>query len=222
MERYKFKLIKKILKEANHNLDKVSEVFDHWANKITINTINKRYGADNNLTDEQLQKIYNHIYTLLMNRKKKFIELFLFLDNKDIFTMKDISDLDNELENAQRKKNDKEFYKMSSNDFTTIYKDEQIKIIVPLTHKGACYYGRGTKWCTSARSTIQHFNDYTRFGILYHILYLGIDKKILLYYSRKWGTKEYYNEQDFKINPPELPEKAQQAIEDYYNQHKKV
>lgn len=51
-----------------------------------------------------------------------------------------------------------------------IYRDQQIRIIQPEDKAAACYYGRGTKWCTAARVSNNHFEAYNSDGPLYIII----------------------------------------------------
>jgi len=50
-----------------------------------------------------------------------------------------------------------------------VYDDGRFFVVNPLTHDSSCYYGKGTKWCTSADSDHQ-FNRYNQDGKLFYIL----------------------------------------------------
>lgn len=50
-----------------------------------------------------------------------------------------------------------------------VYEGETIKVYQPTTVEGACYYGRGTKWCTSATLSENLFEEYDDQGPLYII-----------------------------------------------------
>ena len=51
-----------------------------------------------------------------------------------------------------------------------IYRDSQLRIIQPVDKDAACYYGRGTKWCTAATTAYNAFDAYNRKGPLYIII----------------------------------------------------
>ena len=51
-----------------------------------------------------------------------------------------------------------------------VYEDDKYTIVTPLTHKASCYYGAGTKWCTSSEQSQTHFNNYNSDGKLFYIL----------------------------------------------------
>ena len=54
-----------------------------------------------------------------------------------------------------------------------VFEDDKFFVVNPLNHKTSCYYGKGTKWCTSAEENNQ-FNRYNEDGKLFYI----IDKRL--------------------------------------------
>ncbi len=56
---------------------------------------------------------------------------------------------------------------INDNQATIFYHDDKLKIIIPLTQIASCYFGRGTRWCTAATQTTNHFDTYNRQGPLY-------------------------------------------------------
>ena len=80
-----------------------------------------------------------------------------------------------------------------------VYDDGKYFVVNPLNHEASCYYGKGTKWCTSAEMDT-HFKKYNEDGKLFYI----IDKtkptndpyyKVAL--LRKFdGDKIYYDSKD--------------------------
>ncbi len=51
-----------------------------------------------------------------------------------------------------------------------VYEDDRFKIVVPKSHTASCYYGAGTKWCTSSKDNPSHFTNYDKEGKLFYIL----------------------------------------------------
>jgi len=49
------------------------------------------------------------------------------------------------------------------------YNDDQIRIIEPLNEPAACYYGQGTRWCTSGKNN-NMFDTYAQDGSIYIII----------------------------------------------------
>lgn len=109
----------------------------------------------------------------MMNAKiaiEKFIKYQKNLDKKDINqyeSLKDIQDAIDKHENRVRR-NVKE---VEGADI--VYEDDRFTVVTPKTHEASCYYGSGSKWCTAARSSDQHFMSYNRDGKLFYFL----DKK---------------------------------------------
>jgi phage shock protein A len=54
-----------------------------------------------------------------------------------------------------------------------VYEDDRFYVVNPLNHEASCYYGKGTKWCTSATGD-EHFKKYNNEGKLFYV----IDKKL--------------------------------------------
>ena len=99
---------------------------------------------------------YKNIYDYIKNGRKGIWQTDFIVDSIAA---------ENHLSGAQRKKLEKQGKK--------IYEDDKWLVIIPLTHKSSCYYGAGTKWCTTQKDSSTYFDDYKRRGELYYI----IDKK---------------------------------------------
>lgn len=77
---------------------------------------------------------------------------------------------------------------------TTVYNDKDVRVVIPHDQTAACYYGRGTKWCTAATEGVNKFNQYHK-GPLYILLpksrkYVG--EKYQLYFP----SSQFMNEED--------------------------
>ena len=53
---------------------------------------------------------------------------------------------------------------------TEVYEDATVRVVVPEDQDAACYYGRGTRWCTAATKGTNYYNQYSRQGPLYILL----------------------------------------------------
>lgn len=112
-----------------------------------------------------------HKFDLLSRRKKltpeysdinKYSSFGNFLDVMDQFELP----VDQEVSRGQAK---------------VVYEDDKVKVIVPEDQDAACYYGRGTRWCTAATKAQNYFNHYNRQGPMY----------ILLPKNPKWEGEKY-------------------------------
>ena len=77
-----------------------------------------------------------------------------------------------------------------------IFEDETWKVLIPLTMRSSNYYGRGTKWCTSATENNQ-YESYDQKGNLIYVI--GPDK-LAFYHS--WDENEYtwYDDLDNRVS----------------------
>lgn len=101
---------------------------------------------------------------------EKFIKFQKNLDEKDInkyMTLKDVEDAIRRHENRIRRE------VQSVDGAIKVYEDDRFTVVTPLTYEASCYYGSGSKWCTAAKSSDQHFMSYNRDAKLFYFL----DKK---------------------------------------------
>lgn len=90
--------------------------------------------------------------------------------SSDIFQYKSEGELEKELRDAKEKSFTKKLKKASAGeDFDKIWENDDMLIVVPKSHVGACKFGQGTKWCTASK-TNNYFDSYYKKGILYRVL----------------------------------------------------
>jgi len=156
------------------------EFLSKYRKKFTEDNIKKIFMVSRELSSNQkflnfLGKVVsqNEIDDDLLKAKiaiEKFIRYQKNLDKKDINqydSLKDIEDAISEHENRVRR----DVKQVEGADI--VYEDDRFTVITPKTHKASCYYGAGSKWCTAAKSSDQHFMRYNRDGKLFYFL----DKK---------------------------------------------
>jgi hypothetical protein len=112
--------------------------------------------------------------------------------SNDIFSYKDIFELEPALKDAKEKSFTKKLKTAKQGeDYDKIYEDEDLMVIVPLTHVGSCKYSQGAKWCTASKEAPQYFERYTKMGTLYRIIQKG-----------DYGNRVF----PFKMENPQLDE----------------
>ena len=167
------------------------------------------------------------------------------LDRKILRSPKNIDSYDDlivlerfmdEVESIMTRK-DKE--KKIKGEIDRVYEDDNWLIIRPKSHGSSCYYGAGTKWCTTSKDKT-FFEKYSNQGVLYYIIKkdAGPDYKIALYKElpkvdtdyrtnrRQLGgvpDDQWYDMKDNILSPRTasivssmLPSKAIQVIDDLY------
>jgi hypothetical protein len=141
------------------------------------------------LTDELIEKTKQLL--------KKFVSVAPSLEKTDINQYESLSELAKEIKKHEGKARRQVNAVEGSN---VVYEDERFTVVNPITHKASCYYGAGTKWCTSSETKPSYFADKNSEGKLFYF----IDKTapssnkfykvaLLQYYN---GNQEFYDAPD--------------------------
>jgi hypothetical protein len=146
--------------------------------------------------------------------------LEFFERNKDRYPKKDFKqyvgwdfdeefmDFTNLLMSQKSKKDEREIAKKDS---VKIYEDENLLVVKPLTHQSSCYYGAGTKWCTTMAGTPSYFEKYSNEGSLYYIILKKVSREskyakiaLLLKPDVEFDKGEFYNTKDHLLTDNEI------------------
>lgn len=202
----------------------------------------------NKFSDEQLKKVFSLSRQLAPNQKfltflgnviptenfdeslskaekvvEKFIKYQQALQQRDINQFKSLEEIITAINNHENKVRRSV---KSVDGADVVYEDDRFTVVTPQTHKASCYYGAGTKWCTSSMNGSSHFDNYNVDGKLFYIL----DKKAKSndqYYKvallQKYdGDKTFYDAPDksftsgWILGTPEYDE-IQNAVDKYIN-----
>ena len=199
-------------------------------NPIDISSLAMRFDINSpRMTPELIEQLP------FMDVNQKMIKAPKNIDSYDDLAV--LERLMDEVESIMTRK-DKE--KMLKSEVDKVYEDDNWVIIRPKSHGASCYYGAGTKWCTTSKD-MSFFNKYNNEGVLYYVIkkQSGKDYKIALYKELpKLATTDYrtnrrvlgrvpddqwYDMQDnlldsrtASIVSSMLPDKAIQVIDDLY------
>jgi len=123
----------------------------------------------NNIKTRRGEDLYKIKEALTLFEKAKRTNK-LPTDKKDIgkFNINTLFDLTFELQNQDLQSNT-EKEKEIKEGAEKVFENDEWVIIVPETKEAACYYGKGTKWCT-AGDTFNQFDYYHRQGTLYILI----------------------------------------------------
>jgi hypothetical protein len=89
--------------------------------------------------------------------------------------------------------------RVKASDRIKVYEDDNILVVVPLTHMASCKYGAKTPWCVAVPSNDEHFNEYSENGILFYFIikspydYGDIKEYKFAYYKSFNANMEEYN-----------------------------
>tara|TARA_R110002020_G_scaffold113236_2_gene260254 strand:- start:2036 stop:3205 length:1170 start_codon:yes stop_codon:yes gene_type:complete len=102
------------------------------------------------------------------------------MPTSDIFQYKNKIEYNRALSVAKEKSFTKRLKKASAGeDFDKIWENDDMLVVVPKSHVGACKFGQGTRWCTASKNN-NYFDSYYKSGILYRILQKNDNYKKLL------------------------------------------
>lgn len=130
------------------------------------------------------------------------------LENKDIYSYKDLKDLESILKNLGESKTKQR--EISKSGGAVIYEDPEFLVIRPDTKESCIFYGKNTKWCITM-SEANYYESYTQNNVIFYFILRkqqkqdGLDK-IALAYQR--GIKneilqlDVFDEKDNQIQLP--------------------
>jgi len=138
-----------------------------------------------------------NVYQKLQNKKK------LKPEHKDINRIQDLETVvasyqeqDVSSRKEHKKSVEQELYK--SGEAELIHNSEDYKIVIPHSHKASCYFGRNTKWCTTARDDSKFHDEYSKEGPLHVILHKPSNTRWQLHFESGQFTDEKDNEIDLE------------------------
>ena len=124
---------------------------------------------------------------------KEWLSYRNLMKSSDIFQYKNEEELTVELWNAKEKSFTKKLKKASAGeDFDKIWENDDMLIVVPKSHVGACKFGQGTKWCTASKIH-NYFDSYYKKGILYRVLQKNDNYKELFSNFHMGNKRSNYN-----------------------------
>lgn len=106
---------------------------------------------------------------------------------------------------VEENKSGKEKEKEVKSQVQKLFEDDEYLVLKPNTYEASCYYGAGTKWCTSSKDSKKHFRDYTNRGELYYFINKKTGEKYALF--REGSSKEIYDSIDNRVTNDVLLEK---------------
>jgi ankyrin repeat protein len=205
----------KILKGESENLTLVAEMEKNkrsWNNLIQLK--DKFFATE--FTEWVLKHYKNNNINFvedIESRLKKAIDDFKWLERRkeveyriiDLDGLHQLEDVLSQYNELLEEKDREEIEERGSREGGNIlYDGAQIKIIEPTTVAGACYYGKGTRWCTASTIGRNMFNDYKRMGPLYIIQPKKPGRNGKEKYQLHFESNQFRDENDRNISLGEL------------------
>jgi hypothetical protein len=139
---------------------------------------------------------FNADLNIVVKLLEKFSTVSQNLNLKDINQYDKISTLKKELDDYDNRIR-REI--KTVDDADVIYEDNEMIVVSPKTHKSSCYFGSGTKWCTTA-SDSGHYDRYNQDGKLFYFISKTkptSDPTYKVALLKKFdGSETYYNAPD--------------------------
>lgn len=114
------------------------------------------------------------------------------------------------IDQSSTQQSKRQYKKKVKSDSITVYEDDDKMVVIPLSEKASCYYGKNTQWCTAASSSRNYFNDY--FGekevTLFYVLYKNTGDKIAAARYPDGVAYEYFDQQDSVMRAMEFEEET--------------
>jgi hypothetical protein len=107
--------------------------------------------------------------------------------------------------------------KAAKSDSEVIYDEDGIFIIIPYTHAASCYYGKGTKWCTTDKD-INYWKQYILVGenTLYYVINKNLPESDILHkvaiLVSSLGIEEIFNTKDKNVDEEKYFNKLKKQI----------
>lgn len=92
--------------------------------------------------------------------------------------------------------------KKVKSDSITVYDDDDKMVVIPLSEKASCYYGKNTQWCTAATTSDNYFTSYfgTQGVTLFYIFLKDKSEKLAVARYPDGGNFEAFDSQDNSLS----------------------
>ena len=205
----------------------IGEPFLQQTNYKYLEPLVQQYFFNNEVYPRQGKELEelepNHPNTAIesIRSKRQFVQnvvskVEFFDKNKDKYPKKDLReyigdwferDFLNFTNELIKQTSEKQEEKKARKEVDKVYDSDTILIVKPKTHTASCYYGAGTKWCTTTRNNSTYFESHTKNANLYYIIVKKknvSDRFYKIAINIKPGQKlidsDWYDVQDNKFN----------------------
>jgi len=206
--------------------NRIQQVMDKFTTRRGKNLVSKAAAADpsdnqkylawfvriltNN--DDNSEFLISKNYNWKNRKFNNLMELLTFFhqnqvrfQQKDINQYKTIDQLEDAIEEVKEKLAKKEEKTKAKKGGKKIYEDENIFVIMPTTHAASCYYGAGTRWCTTERDDDTNFMNYSEDGYLFYFIVRKPNPDDRVFYKMAMNMGVHYDILEYFDDP------------DYYN-----
>ena len=198
---------------------------------------------DNDLKVDEIEPLrrdiaLRHLRTMMDMYENIVQKVWFFDNNKSKYDKKDLNDYVGNTFDSQfldftdklmQEKTNKQLKNEIKGNTKRIFENDKVLIVRPLSFESSCYYGAGTKWCTTSKDNPSYYENYSSKGGLYYIILKNVPPENQFYkiaLHLKYGTRdveqgEWYDSKDDLLTPGELrmfmtfvPDEAFRKIEE--------
>ena len=190
----------------------LNDVYQKYYSNIDQNVFSQIVSADPTSGSNKMGKYSKWLLWLYQNNNLKLEDLYkateyltLFhkfknkIENNDIGKYQSLPELYRAVQPFEgQKTHGEEVRDIKNGEAEKVYEDDTWLVVVPHTERAACYYGKGTKWCTAATDGNNMFNTYNDEGFLY----ININKKNNTKYQFHFESEQFMDATDEEITSP--------------------
>lgn len=195
------KLNSALQRDTNASIESVEQLMNTLAdadpsqNGQFLNWIADRY-VTQNFRVEDLRRVTSALTQFVQYKNK--------LAKKDINAYPALADVEDAVEaltGQPEEVSGKEAARQSKTGVKKLIDTPNLKVLIPTTEEAACFYGKGTKWCTAGRED-NMFTHYSDQGNLYMVMANigGKQRKFQLHYE----SDQFMNERDEPVSKADI------------------
>jgi hypothetical protein len=119
----------------------------------------------------------------------------------------------------------KQTEKSAKKEVDKLFENDNLLIVKPKSYVASCYYGSGTRWCTTMKGQPSYFNQYSSNGNLYYLILKNVDRSNKFYKmaihvpkNKKFDEDSvWYDSTDERLTPREKESVLAQMPKDAYS-----
>ena len=169
---YDFLIGEPFIKETNYKY--LNDILEHYY------TVNYYSGEAEPLDKDEARTL---IFTMRSEIDKIVASLETFEKHKSKFKYPEfrqystnIQDFFNEAQKIKTDIESKQTEKSAKKEIDKIFENDTLLVIKPKSFTASCYYGSGTRWCTTMKGNPSYFNQYSSNGNLYYLILKNVDR----------------------------------------------
>ena len=188
------KMISSYMDDASAYDFLIDEPFIKETNYKYLNDILDNYYTLNQYSGEDEQPLKNDVARELLFSMRRQIEAYaLSLETFERYKSKfkypefrqylpyNVNDFIAEAQRIRDEAIAKENEKSAKKEVDKLFENNTLLIVKPKSYVASCYYGSGTKWCTTMKGQPSYFNQYSSNGNLYYLILKNVDRSNKFY-----------------------------------------